>query len=56
MADNSGGGNSALAFMVGALIVVVIIGGLFIFNGGFGNHNSGIPDKVSVDVNPPKPG
>ena len=36
MADNSGGGTTMLAFIVGALLVVVI--GLFVFRGGFGGH------------------
>lgn len=43
MADNSGGGNTMLALIVGGLVVIVIL--VFVFGGGFGFGSK------SVDVN-----
>ena len=42
--SNSGGGNSALAFIVGGLVVVVAIIAFLVYSGGF-------TQKKSVDVN-----
>ncbi|MDG2529678.1 hypothetical protein [Caulobacter endophyticus] len=41
--SKSGGGNSGLAFIVGALVVVVAVLGFLMFSGGF-------TQKKSVDV------
>jgi hypothetical protein len=41
---NSGGGNSALAFIVGGLVVVVAVIAFMVYSGGF-------TQKKSVDVN-----
>jgi hypothetical protein len=56
MADNSGGGNSALGMIVGILLVAVVVLGFFMYSGGhFGNGgtNVNIPSHMSVDVNKP---
>jgi hypothetical protein len=42
--SKSGGGNTGLAFIVGALVVVVAVLGFMMFSGGF-------TQKKSVDVN-----
>lgn len=42
--SKSGGGNSGLAFIVGALVVVVAVLGFMMFSGGF-------TQKKSVDIN-----
>lgn len=42
--SNSGGGNSALAFIVGGLVVIVAVIAFFVYSGGFSQ-------KKSVDVN-----
>ena len=55
MADNGGGGNSALALLVGVLLVGVIVLGFFVYSGGHvGNSgtNVNIPSHMSVDVKP----
>jgi hypothetical protein len=50
MADgNSGGGNSALAFIVGGLVVVVLVIGFLVYGGGIG-----APSKtVNLNVKAP---
>lgn len=50
MADgNDGGGNSALAFIVGGLVVVVAVIGFLAYGGGFGT-----PSKtVNLNIKPP---
>lgn len=40
MADNSGGGIGVLGVLVGALIVIVIGGGLLFATGNLGNNSS----------------
>lgn len=40
----SGGGNSALAFIVGGLVVIVAVIAFFVYSGG-------VSQKKSVDVN-----
>ncbi|HEX3652977.1 MAG TPA: hypothetical protein VHU18_09165 [Rhizomicrobium sp.] len=55
MADGNGGrGNSALALLVGALLVIVLIGGFFIYSGGhpFGPA-AGTTHTVNLNVKPP---
>ena len=56
MADGNGGGNSALGMIVGILIAVVAIGGVFLYTGGhFGN--GGTTHNVNLTVKTPgKPG
>ena len=54
MADNTGGGNSALGMIVGILLVAVVVLGFFMYTGGhFGNSgtNINVPSHMSVDVN-----
>ena len=46
MADGSGGNNGMLYFIVGALCVVVAVGGFVMFGG----HMSGPNQAKSVDV------
>ena len=47
---NSGGGNTGLAFIVGAVVVVLAIVAYFVFvQGGMGGETK----KVDVDVNLP---
>lgn len=47
---NSGGGNTGLAFIVGAVVVVLAIVAYFVFaGGGFGGETK----KIDVDVNLP---
>lgn len=63
MAERSGG-NSALAFIVGALLVIVlVIAGFMFFNGGFGGQTEELdvnieapraPDLEAPNVNPPE--
>jgi hypothetical protein len=48
MADNSGGGIGVLGVLVGALIVIVIGGGLLFATGNLGNNNSGPSLKVEL--------
>jgi hypothetical protein len=53
--SSGGGGNTALAFIVGILLVAVIVLGFFMFTGGhIGNSgtNVNIPSHMSVDVKP----
>lgn len=47
---NSGGGNTGLAFIVGAVVVVLAIVAYFVFSGG---GLGGESKKVDVDVNLP---
>ncbi len=54
MADNinnapSGGGNTGMAFIVGAVVVVLAIVAWFVFSGGMNQTK-----KVDVDVDLPK--
>lgn len=56
MADGNGGGNSALALVLGILLAVVVIGGLFLYSGG---HLGGPSTTHTVNLNvkaPAKPG
>lgn len=49
MADNSGGGNTILAVLVGALLVIVI--GFFVFRGVPGTgHSSGPGTTLTVNT------
>ena len=51
MADGSGGGgNSFLAFIVGGLLVVVAVFGIFMFTGGHFGHGSAPAAKLDVNV------
>jgi hypothetical protein len=52
MAENSsGGGTPFLAFLVGALLVVVVVIGFAVYGGGFATP----PRQMDVHVNMPKP-
>ena len=42
--SNTSGGNSGMAFILGALVVVVVLIGFFVFTGG-------LTQKKTVDVN-----
>ena len=54
MADgNSGGGNGMLYFIVGALCVVVAVGGFIMF-GGLGGHAPNQAKSVDVKIEMPK--
>ncbi|HSM94720.1 MAG TPA: hypothetical protein VLT91_01660 [Rhizomicrobium sp.] len=51
MADNAGsGGNTFLAFIVGALLVVVVVFGFFYVTGGHMGGTGGTP-TAKLDVN-----
>ena len=52
MADGnpSGGGNSALALLVGALLVIVLIGGYFLYSGGHFGSGAGTTHTVNLNV------
>jgi len=50
MADDNSGGNSAMGVVLGALLVVVLGIGAFMF---LGNHNTA-PSAPSVNVTMPK--
>lgn len=52
MADNSGGGIGVLGVLVGALIVIVVGGGILAANGTFGSKQGGAP---AVKLELPKP-
>lgn len=56
---SSGGGNAFLAFVVGALLVVVAVLGFFMFTGGHmslqNNPAPSINLNVKNHVTPPKP-
>lgn len=55
MADNSGGGGtSALAFLVGGLLVAVVVLGFVMYSGGHmgGSPTVSVPSHMSVDVKP----
>lgn len=55
MADgNSGGGNGMLYFIVGALCVVVAVGGLIMFGGLGGGHAPTQAKSVDVKIEVPK--
>jgi len=57
MADgNGGGGNSAMALVLGILLAIVLIGGFFLYTGGhFGGQ--GTTHTVNLNVSTPgKPG
>jgi len=55
MADNGGGGNSALALLVGVLLVAVVVLGFFMYSGG--RIGAPAPDTAHFDVHvqAPKP-
>lgn len=56
MADGNGGGNSALSLLVGALLVLVLVGGFFLYTGGhFGGQGSTHTVNLNVKA-PAKPG
>jgi len=49
MSDNAGGGgNTALAFLVGVLLVAVVVLGLFMYTGG--RIGAPAPDTAHFDV------
>ena len=49
--NNNGGGNAGMAFVVGAIVVVLAIVAYFVFaRGGMGGETK----KVDVDVNLPE--
>ncbi len=48
MAENSNGGIGVLGVLVGALIVIVVGGGLLFASGKIGNNNSGPTLKVEL--------
>jgi hypothetical protein len=49
MADGNSGGGSAMAFIVGGLVVVVAVIGFLVYSGGFG-----APSKtVNLNIKPP---
>ena len=53
MADGSGGGTSVLAFILGALIIVVLVLGFFLYTGGhFGQPQH--MAQLNVHVSGPK--
>jgi hypothetical protein len=55
MADGNGGGNSAMALVLGILLAVVVIGGLFLYSGG--HFGSAPTHTVNLNVQAPaKPG
>ncbi|HEY3888273.1 MAG TPA: hypothetical protein VGL73_06840 [Caulobacteraceae bacterium] len=62
MADgNSGGGSSALAFIVGALVIVVAVLGFLVYSGGVGAPSKTVnlnikPPSMSAPAVPAKPG
>jgi hypothetical protein len=62
MADgNSGGGNSALAFIVGGLVVVVAVIGFLVYGGNLGSPSKTVdvnikPPAISMPAAPAKPG
>lgn len=47
--SNSGGGNTGLAFIIGAVVVVLAIVAYFVFAGGVPSQDK----KIDVDVNLP---
>ena len=49
---SSGGGNAFLAFVVGALLIVVAVFGFFMFTGGHFNFGNPAP-SVSLNVHTP---
>ena len=55
---NSGGGNSALAFLVGILLAAVVVFGFFLYTGGhLLPQNNGPSINLNVKTPPaPKPG
>jgi len=56
MADGNGGGNSALGLILGILLAVVVIGGLFLYSGGHLGQG-GTTHTVNLNVKAPsKPG
>ena len=48
MADNSGGGNTVLGLIVGALLVLVI--GFFVFNGVHGGGTPSPGAKLTINT------
>jgi hypothetical protein len=55
MADNSGGSNSALALLVGALLVAVVVLGFFLYSGGHLGAPAPNTAHFDVHVQAPKP-
>ncbi|MCX7362248.1 MAG: hypothetical protein NTV97_10340 [Alphaproteobacteria bacterium] len=53
MADGNSGGNGMLYFIVGALCVVVAVGGFIMF-GGLGMHTPNQAKSVDVKIEMPK--
>jgi hypothetical protein len=53
MASESGG-NSALAFIVGGLLVLVLVIGAFVMLGGGNFMGGGEPKSVDVNIHAPK--
>ena len=50
---SSGGGNAFLAFVVGALLVVVAVLGFFIFTGGRLNWQNNPAPSINLNVHSP---
>jgi hypothetical protein len=60
MAESNSGGSSALAFVVGGLVVVVAVLGFLVYSGGFGAPSKTVnlnikPPTVSAPAVPAKP-
>ena len=53
---NGGGGNSALALIVGILIAVLVIGGFFVFGGYNAVFGGGSTHTINVNVKGPGKG
>ena len=53
MAEASGGGNTFLGVIVGALLVVVVVMGYYVYNGGFGSHHSLDIQVTAPNLTPP---
>ncbi|MDQ8030140.1 MAG: hypothetical protein REJ23_15545 [Brevundimonas sp.] len=49
--NSGGGGNAGLAFIVGALVMVVVVIAFFLFSGGLPGTQK---KEVNVDVNLPE--
>jgi len=58
MADgNGGGGNSAMAMVLGILLAIVLIGGFFLYTGGHFGQGGSTTHTVNLNVKTPgKPG
>ena len=50
---SNGGGNTFLAFVVGALLIVVAVVGFFMFTGGRLSLNNNPAPSINLNVHPP---